>query len=142
VATMSGAGVPIRRGSAVQQGQHGAVEPASEPAADAVTGQRRPCRVAAAHPVHSATGMCAGAAQIQVFNRSLRPPKTWRGPEDQLLVQLGGTTVDGAAVQICITGLQIRGTLMVFRLRGRRNRVRAPRAHDQLPPTVSAPQHY
>ena len=78
------------------------------------------------HPgrsVHSSAGVGGGGAEVEAGYAGLGPAQTGHGAEDQLLVQLGGAAVDGAADQVRVAALELardRGC----DARGRRSRSR------------------
>jgi hypothetical protein len=55
--------------------------------------------------------MCRRRCEKQSRNRSFRPPKAGRRPEDQLLVRIRGSTVDRAVHEVGILRFEIARVL-------------------------------
>jgi hypothetical protein len=66
------------------------------------------CRVSPGGAVHAAARMHRGAGEKEVADRCLGSPEAGRGPEHELLVDLGGAVVDGAAEQARVGRLERR----------------------------------
>lgn len=76
----------------------------------ACVGHGGPCGVHARGPVNSSSGVCRGGAEVKPPNGRLRPSETRDGPEHQLLMELCGPTVDGAADKVGVSRLHLTRT--------------------------------
>ena len=73
--------------------------------------QRGPGRVGPRAAVHPAAGMGGRAGQVEPVDRGLGPAEPGQRPEDQLLVDAGGSAADRAVVQVGVRALQVQRRL-------------------------------
>ena len=73
----------------------------------AVVQERRTGRVHPGSAVNSSAWMGRGGGEVEAGYPGFRPAETGHGPEDQLLVQLGGAATECATDQVGVAGLEV-----------------------------------